>query len=624
MHQPTIRLDDLRSVLRSLLHDLEQFPEDWDPAATTYDIPRFHGGEAFLERFEAAARQILAGGDARAALTACGLPYDYARLGTPFSSVYELYVQLLTGAEHVVSFASHTKAFLAPLEVPGRTTPVRIFCRGQLPISDATRTAWQRRQVTFHEGFTGPLPADDPATLTLFVADTAPEHTSLAELPADAVCCPVPDGGVLLVRRGDRLDPKALQLIRKRTVAALLAVTARAELARLVGVELPPAPVATEEESEAALLGCFPGATGAACFCTGLAAEAAVFEATAELAGAGAPVRLFYAENGYGGTGQLIYDILSADDAVTACPLPVMGEHTLVDRVLAELERTPEGAAMVFVETPTNPQLQLHDFPWLMEGLRRHHAQTGQQVPVLVDTTMAPLYPLFELDFAQDWPFLLVKSGSKYMTRGKATLGLVLAGDHPLAQGILEATRERGRQADSFAKGPQRKALVDGVTDLVPRMKAISAHTTDLAARIRHELAVRGHDDITLYTMTPEQLDAGLHSGVLSFYLPAAPTTYPDLCDAFVDWLLEQATPGLVKNRVSYGQSTGGGKRDPFYVINPEESTQGALSAEVKEAQKQGGVQICRISVPEHADLDGLVEAMQGFFDRTYGTPRGR
>ena len=107
---------------------------------------------------------------------------------------------------------------------------------------------------------------------------------------------------------------------------------------------------------------------------------------------------------------------------------------------------------------------------------------------------------------------------------------------------------------------------------------------------------------------------------MLSFYLPAAPTDYPDLCDAFVDWLLEQA-PGLVKNRVSYGQSTGTG-RDPFYVINPEESTQGALSAEVKEAQKRGGVQICRISVPQHADVDGLVTAMQGFFDRTYGPAR--
>jgi hypothetical protein len=54
-------------------------------------------------------------------------------------------------------------------------------------------------------------------------------------------------------------------------------------------------------------------------------------------------------------------------------------------------------------------------------------------------------------------------------------------------------------------------------------------------------------------------------------------------------------------------------------VINPQESTQGALSAEVKNAQKQGNVQICRISVPERADVEGLLAAMEGFFTEKYG-----
>ena len=87
--------------------------------------------------------------------------------------------------------------------------------------------------------------------------------------------------------------------------------------------------------------------------------------------------------------------------------------------------------------------------------------------------------------------------------------------------------------------------------------------------------------------------------------------------DEFVDHLLKHA-PTLVKSRVSYGQSTGGGRPDYFYVINPEESTQGALSAEIKQAQKRDNVQICRISVPEHADVDALLQAMEGFFDRKY------
>ena len=619
MNHSPLSLDELQRVLKTLLAEAGKVPEDWEPPATTYDLPRFCGEDEFLERFQVAAREVLAGAEPQAALFACGQPYDYARLGTPFSTIYELYVKTLTGADRVVSFASRTKAFLAPLEVPGRTQPARVYCRGPLPISDNTRALWRRRDVEFHEGWTGPLPADDPSTLTLFVADTAPEDTPLDELSADAVSCPVTDGGVLLIRRGERFDAKGIQLIRKRTVAALLAISSKNELTRLVGLNVPASPAATDAECDAALAKSLPAVQGAAYFCTGLAAEAAVFGAAAELVSTGEPVPLFYAENGYGGTGQLIHDILSADGVIAATPLKVLGSDgdTFVDHVIAQLEASSGGPAVVFVETPTNPELQVHDFARLVDGLKRYQARTGQQIPVLVDTTMAPLYPLFELEFARDWPFLIVKSGSKYITRGKATMGLVLAGGHPLAQSILETTRAKGREADSFAKPYQLRALVEGVGDLRPRMATISANTEQLAEQLHAQMTKRGHN-ITLYTMSPEERASGLHSGVLSFYLPPAPTTYPDLVDEFVAYLLEHA-PGLVKNRVSYGQSKGNGQRDPFYVINPEESTQGALSAEVKEAQKRGGVQICRISVPEHADVAGLVAVMSGFFDHAYG-----
>ena len=606
--------NQLRSLIRYLLEAPGRLPKDWAPPVTTYDLPRFHGHDAFIARFQAAADAIQAGADPVVALAAAGLPYDYARLGTPWTSVYELYVQTITGAARAIAFASRTKAFLAPLEVPGRTGPARVFHRGDLPISDELRARWAARGVSFvrSEG----VPAGDTGGLTLFVTDTAPEHTDLDAFPADAVICPVTDGGVLLLRRPEAFDATGIQLIRKRT----LAITAQTELSRLVGLDPQPVPTATFAECDAAMAANLRGMTSGAYFCTGLAAEAAVFTAAADIVSAGAPVPLFYAENGYGGTGQLIADILSADAVVRASPLRVMGVdgQTLVDRVLERLE-TLTGPAVVFLETPTNPELQVHDFPRLVDGLRRYEARTGRRVPVLVDTTMAPLYPLFEQPWAKGWPFLIVKSGSKYISRGKATLGLVLAGDDPMALQILERTRAHGRDADSFAKPSQRRALVDGVSDLGPRMRTIAAHTRDLADRILRELARRGHPNTLLYTMSPEQVAQGLHSGLISFYLPAA--DIDDLCDAFVAWLLDHAPAGVVENRVSYGQSSGGAV-DPFYVINPEESTQGALAAEVKEAQKRGGVQICRISVPERPDTDALMRAITGFFDATYGPPR--
>jgi cystathionine beta-lyase/cystathionine gamma-synthase len=251
-----------------------------------------------------------------------------------------------------------------------------------------------------------------------------------------------------------------------------------------------------------------------------------------------------------------------------------------------------------------------------MTGLRAYQTRTGKQVPVVIDTTLAPLYPIFAKDFAQDWPFILVKSGSKYFTKGKTTLGVVACANDPVARQIVARARELGQDADSFARPAQLAELRAGLEDLRPRMATISANTIRLANGLRSALRARGHE-ITLYAISEAQVADGLASGMLSFYLPPAPTTHADLVDEFVAYLLAHA-PKLVKSRVSYGQSVGDGRPDYFYVINPEESTQGALSAEVKNAQKHDNVQICRISVPEHADVDGLLAAMGGFFALKY------
>ncbi|HEY2740175.1 MAG TPA: PLP-dependent transferase [Thermoanaerobaculia bacterium] len=634
MNQATVAslsIDQLERVLQRILGQEGALPDDWDAEATTYDLPRFHSEAEFLDRFESAGQQILAEDihDAprlRSLLADCGHPYDYARLGHPLSTVYELYLRARTGAERAVSFASRTKAFLAPIEAPGRTGPVRLFAAGRLPLSDAKKAALRSQHIEIHESWTDPLPALVPGTLTLYVSEGPPEDSALAKIPADAVSCPVEEGSVLLLRQSAGLNPKEIQLIRKRTVAALLAANAKTELLRLVGLPVPAAPPAvTEADCDELLRAIFPQLRASAYFCTGLAAEDAVFSATATVLAAvlsaRSRVKLFYAENGYGGTGQLITEIL-ARDLIDPAPLRVLGKNdqgqdvTLIDRVIESLPALHGGPACLFLETPTNPELQVHDFARLMAALKTYQTETGQQIPVLVDTTLAPLYPLFAQDFAHDWPFLIVKSGSKYFTKGKATLGVVLCADNALAQRILAAARDYGRDADSFAKSSQLRALAQGLTDLKPRMERIAAHTRELAHQIQEQMRRRGHD-ITLYSMSDDQLEAGLASGILSFYLPPAPTDHQDLVDEFVDYLLTHA-PELVKNRVSYGQSTGNGLPDKFYVINPQESTQGSLPEAVKAAQKRDNVQICRISVPENADVAGLVRVMSGFFDQKY------
>lgn len=587
-------------------------PDDWDHRATTYDLFRFDSDTAFAARFEAALDDIAKLDEPqkiRARLAEVGLPFDYARLGQPLSTVLEMYVQARTKAARVFSFASRTKPWLAVVESPRRTLPVRIYAEGALraPVTG----------VEVHEHWRGELPARSADVITVLVTE-APFVGDVQASAADAICYPVANGGMLLIRDEARVDPYGIQLIRKRTVAALLAADARAELERIADVTPTVLPEATPAACATALQALFPQIRESVFYCTGLAAEAAVFTAVGDVLG---PVALFYAQNGYGGTGQLIADLLARGGVIRPRPLEVIGHDdegrrvTLVDRIVASLA-TCEGAACVFLETPTNPELQVHDFPALMAGVRAYRERTGNVVPIIVDTTLAPLYPIFAKDFAQDWPFILVKSGSKYFTKGKTTLGVVACAGDATAGKIVARAKELGRDADSFARPAQLAELRAGLEDLVPRMAAVSAHTIRLANGLRGALRARGHE-ITLYAIAEAQVADGLATGMLSFYLPAAPTTYPDLVDEFVAYLLEHA-PALVKSRVSYGQSTGGGQPDYFYVINPEESTQGALSAEVKNAQKHDNVQICRISVPEHADVDGLLAAMAGFFARKY------
>ncbi|MBL8684686.1 MAG: PLP-dependent transferase [Myxococcales bacterium] len=598
-------------------------PEDWDPRATTYDLTRFDSDVGFAARLNEAiadivTRDLQEPSQIRERLTAVGLPFDYARLGQPLSTLFELSTQARTNAARCFSFASVTKSWLAVIESPSRTLPVRVYASGALPISDEARRALVASGVTIHER--EPLPPPSADVLTVLVTD-APFLGDVQATHADAISAPVPGGSVLLVRDPTRIAPHGIQLIRKRTVSALLAADARAALEHEAHRSPSALAAETPEACAERLRALFPEVTQSLFFCTGLAAEAAVFSAAVDVLGP-EPVSFFYAQNGYGGTGQLIADLLARGGKLRPRPLVVLGHDdqgravTLVDRVLGELASLAGAPACLFLETPTNPELQAHDFSKLMAGLRAYAEQHGRKVPVIVDTTLAPLYPIFAKEFAANWPFVLVKSGSKYFTKGKTTLGVAACASDPTARAILDRARALGRDADSFARPHQLVELYAGLSDLVPRMAAISAHTRRLADGLRRALRARGHD-VTLYAVSDADVEAGMATGMVSFYLPPAPTTHADLVDEFVAHLLEHA-PTLVKNRVSYGQSTGDGAPDVFYVINPEESTQGALSAAVKNAQKRGNVQICRISVPEHADVDGLLAAAERFFALKY------
>lgn len=625
---------DLLAVLPRLLAEGgAALPDDWRTEATTYDLNRFTNEADFVVRFREIVKQIaespsLGPAEIRVLIASAGQPTDYARLGQPFSTIYELLVEGQTGVRKAISFASRTKPFLAVIEAhgaPGRG--VRIYARGVLPLSAEKTAALRAAHVEIHEAFVGPIPAPVDDAIVVYVDDRNGLSEELLAVRADALVYPVENGGVLLLTN-DRLPVKSLQLVRKRTAAALLATDAHRELCLAAGVSGAPGPTSSDEQCHAALVKLFPEVVSSATFVTGLAAEAAVFSAAARMLDPARAVPLFYAENGYGGTCQLIAELLSRDGVIEPRPLRVLSHDeagnpiSLVDRMVAAVTALGAAPAILFLETPTNPELQMHDFPKLFAALRAHADATGQIVPVLADTTLAPLYPLLAQPFAKDWPCVIVKSGSKYFTKGKATLGVTFAAENAGAQTIVRAAAAYGRDADTLAKPSQLAPLAEGLGDLRPRMARIAENTIALVEGMRAAIQPYGRE-LTVYAMNAAQRDQGLASGLLSFYLPPAPTTHADLVDELVDTLLREA-PAIVKNRVSYGQSSGEEKQDVFYVINPEESTQGALSAEVKAAQKRDNVQIGRISVPANADVPGFLRVIERFFAAKYGVGAAR
>ena len=126
---PTFASDLLRALPRMLAPGA--LPDDWDHRATTYDLMRFDSAEGFAQRFEHALADILRDAAAspsqvRERLAAVNLPFDYARLGQPLSTVFELYTQARTHSARCVSFASVTKPWLAVVEAPGRSLLVQI------------------------------------------------------------------------------------------------------------------------------------------------------------------------------------------------------------------------------------------------------------------------------------------------------------------------------------------------------------------------------------------------------------------------------------------------------------------------------------------------------------------
>ena len=191
------------------------------------------------------------------------------------------------------------------------------------------------------------------------------------------------------------------------------------------------------------------GAEAALAFCSGMAAESALF---VEYGRSG----VVCLGDAYGGTLELLAD-----------QLPQLGIRTtfLLGDELARLESLlEEGARLVFFETPTNPTLEVFDIAAIAEVAHRHGAL------VAVDNTFASPVNQRPLEHGAD---LVVYSATKY-----------LGGHSDLTAGVVVGSAERVTPVWNW-----RKNLGSAIAPKTAALLARSLRTLTLRIRAQNASA---------------------------------------------------------------------------------------------------------------------------------------
>ena len=201
-------------------------------------------------------------------------------------------------------------------------------------------------------------------------------------------------------------------------------------------------------------LAALEGAEMAWAFCSGMAAEAALFLTHGRKG-------IVCLGDAYGGT----LELLSAQ-------LPLLGipTHLLVGSDLGRLDAIlAEGVGLVFFETPTNPTLEVFDIPAIAKVSHAHGAL------VAVDNTFASPVNQQPLALGAD---IVIHSATKFLDgQGRVLGGAVLGKREVVYEGVLGFLRTAGPTLSAF----NAWVILKGLETLKIRVDAQSAAALELA-----------------------------------------------------------------------------------------------------------------------------------------------
>jgi hypothetical protein len=658
---------------------LDNVPDEW--RGTTFNNSELLGRAKFSERLEALLKSKKP--IRTESLEALGNAEDYLRVATNLSTTLEFFLAREKGVsvQQVFTFASEAMPLAAVLLTAAAPTPVVHLYYGSAepPYTPEEHSILSLLGATLHL-HRGPPPTAAcalPAAGEVVLWGLGPEDPPSADGPSaapsafSATTCPpcvdgvIAPGGVLYVTNPRTIDPEQIAVVRKRMATPATTPMCEAGLRRLAGAgELAEAARRVSSSEAAALhthLQALCGAPADASsdalpqlFTAGLPALASLWLALLSTGGA----EIVMCSTAYGGSSQLT-DLLCARSQACApvvaeeeraTPAPaLLRKHTFAIQgdadvtasigaaltALGEAHGLPESVStlmptvVLFVETPTNPDMKVPDLHGLVRSIAafqtayRYRGAFTPRVLLLLDATLAPCSrPLEKLrELAPTLPAMVFLSLSKSVSRGLTTAGCLVPNTTKQAQDLMGRVAATAATLDTGARPDQQRRLVDHHEGVEARCERAYGVAVAVGAELTRAVRELTKVDMRLAFVTQTQAEGGgCYTSTFSFNLPppgpgASEEAKAGLAQRFVD-LLTSSRPKLFKPCVSFGQDNG-----LVYCTVPATSTQGAIKAEDKAKQAVGGVQLVRLSFPPTIDkglaCKAIREAVTAIYDLT-------
>jgi len=545
-----------------------------------------------------------------AELDQVGQAEDYLRVASNVSTTLEIGLALERGyrVSQIFSFASETMPLVASILVASgnheahvySNDNVKVFTEGQLKALKVLGC-----NVKVHSGLP-PAQRVSPDSLVLLASKSTKWTADAASV--DGVGC----GNILYILNEQKISEEQVLIRRKRMATPITTPVALGTLYEMAGLPAPASPSYSTADVDKFLahLQTLSGAPvdrslDPICFTAGLSTLASLWIAL--VANGGADVVM--ASTAYGGSSQLTDLIQKASSgALTKHTFDLQGARGMEQSIkgrLAEMASNAEKlkpTLVLFIETPTNPDMKVPDLKQIADMATEFHAKTGRVAFILVDATFAPDSAIIAKlrDYAPSVPVCIFLSMSKSVSRGMTTAGSFIFNQTPTSRLLHSEVLAAMTLIDAGAKPDQLKHLIDNHVGVEERCAKAYIVATAAGTALQAAIHKHRHVEMELEFVSPETAAKGFTTSTFSFNLPAVPgATYEvnaGLAQHFVDIIAKRKD--LFKPCVSFGQDNG-----LIYATVPATSTQGAIKAEDKEKQAIGGVQLTRLSFPPTIDI---------------------